>query len=154
KIALDFVPIGMDPSSGSEWREVEKENRLREGAIMGARWFKELERRKPRQSVAAMHSTVKGSRQANRIIDKGLSIKYRLALARRIKIQPNTCYNGQEIHADHITSNCPNALTCTICRGEEHDHRTCCNDDPYQYYCKNCKTKCDHGPGSKDCLML
>ncbi|PPQ77571.1 hypothetical protein CVT24_005190 [Panaeolus cyanescens] len=150
RVAVDYVPIYMNPEDTEERRRIEERNKFTPGTIIEARWMKHPSRRRPGQQVATMQVTVRRARQANQIINEGLKFENKIGEGRRLEVIPCVCYNCQEVDARHIATNCPNETVCLGCGGP-HNHRNCDNYDRQTYYCKNCDVAGDHGPGSKDC---
>ncbi|KAF9042991.1 hypothetical protein BJ165DRAFT_1482125 [Panaeolus papilionaceus] len=148
-LAMDYVPVSLNPSSEATCREIERENNLKEGAIINARWFKNPDNRRQGQKAAGMLLTVKRARQANMIIRKGIMIDFNMIFGRRMEINPRTCYKCQEVGAEHTAAECPGEQICGTCGGEHH-YAECVNGDKEYWYCRNCDQE-GHGPADKAC---
>ncbi len=86
-----MVPIRLNIDDGVALRRIEGGNRIKEGSIKKARWFKKPKQRKKGQVHTTLLVSLSSVSEANLLIRKGAIIEGKHTFAQRYVPEPKRC---------------------------------------------------------------
>lgn len=135
QILVPRVPVTFEPNNEDSLRELEEQNRMKDGILCKARWIKPTYRRALGQRYAHLALSVSSPGEANVIIRDGIYICRAKVYPRKLKTEPKQCMKCRKW--GHFAAECLEEKdTCGNC-GEDHHTKDCL--DMNRRYCVSCK---------------
>ncbi|KZP21380.1 hypothetical protein FIBSPDRAFT_730516, partial [Athelia psychrophila] len=145
RVLAEFVPVSFNPEAAHTIQQLEGANDIPAGSISEIGWVKKVERCTTTQVVAHLKITFAKIEQANKAIERGLSIQGKGVNVRQMISEPQRCAKCQLYgHANnkgapHFARDCTwTHDVCGLC-GDMHRTSACMAQMPDRAQCANCK---------------
>jgi hypothetical protein len=136
RAVMKFIPITLDPTIQTSIWGVENASSLTTESIKSIKWIKPAKFCKPNQCVAHTVTAFLIHKDANKAIQKELSIKGRKVSTHKQLPESNRCYNCHSLDQNHFAKDCPKEVVC----GSNHHPQDCEVVNPKEQFCVNCNT--------------
>ncbi|QRV86981.1 Reverse transcriptase from transposon X-element protein [Ceratobasidium sp. AG-Ba] len=147
EVFVDGAPVAFDPTIQDNIRELEDENFLDTGSILGCSWLKPVHLRAEGQGTAVLRVSLRSRDVADNLIATRATLFGEKVTMRRPVEEPIRCMKCQKY--GHKAGGCQAKQdTCSKCAG---NHRQSACPNPGKTTCANCKSE-EHPAWHRKCV--